>query len=644
MARISDLTNLDQILKNKYKVPKNQRSFVWNTGNAQEFWDDLVEVHYAKGTLYLGSFILLENENENEDETLMIIDGQQRITTISILILAMYARLNSLNPEMARSVIGTIAVTDFVTNEEAEINEDTGEKPQKTARIPNLLPSESIRKVYDKMFEEEFDGTFKKIKNVGPNVTADKRIDAYMIRRVESIYVWFADRIKQTFLTSAEIYNLYKTLVNRVRVQELSVNDLSAAFDLFERTNDRGTPLEVSDLLKNLLFSKADPDEGGLSEEEIQNEWDLIVDAINPDDTKKTNNLGTMLQHYHLSFNEKCSKKDVFKKLKQIVNDQLLKKFLTNLKEFAIFYGLFFNGSKHDQQANITHKLLDLMGFGNGGTQFEWDCYQSLSALKTFGIKQVIPLVYAYFKAAKSIQDFDKKRIVIFLKALESYHFINNYVGQTLPGIYELKYQTLPKDFYMADNNISKFNIGERNLFAHQQKTLQSSIFLAAFKNLNYKDHRAKISFIFTRMAMETADTSEGKYLYLQGNWHLDHWLATNCKDKTLIEVNSSDNEGNPVDEGKPLDDINELDLIGNLLRVIGTDNQSWSAKTPKQKVEDKDKDKINICDSHKLSYVEDFIEIYNSDSWDSKKITKRTRDLANEALAIWQLNTQIQT
>ena len=77
---------------NLIKVPDYQRDYVWKTGSEiEEFWQDLEE-HYVdiqresnKNGLFLGNLILCNPENS---DTFQIVDGQQRITTIFILLIS----------------------------------------------------------------------------------------------------------------------------------------------------------------------------------------------------------------------------------------------------------------------------------------------------------------------------------------------------------------------------------------------------------------------------------------------------------------------------------------------------------------------------------------------------------------------------
>jgi uncharacterized protein with ParB-like and HNH nuclease domain len=68
-----------------FRVPPYQRGYEWENDEWRDLWLDLNRIEQQGGTHFLGNVILLYKDNENAFE---IVDGQQRITTISILLMA----------------------------------------------------------------------------------------------------------------------------------------------------------------------------------------------------------------------------------------------------------------------------------------------------------------------------------------------------------------------------------------------------------------------------------------------------------------------------------------------------------------------------------------------------------------------------
>jgi hypothetical protein len=88
--------NLKNLLGNgrSYRVPAFQRDYSWKEEHWEDLWLDLQDLTAKRSSQhYMGSLVLMQNENPEE---YTIIDGQQRIATLSILILCIIARLRAL--------------------------------------------------------------------------------------------------------------------------------------------------------------------------------------------------------------------------------------------------------------------------------------------------------------------------------------------------------------------------------------------------------------------------------------------------------------------------------------------------------------------------------------------------------------------
>lgn len=76
-----------------YQIPAYQREYSWNKTNWENLFDDLF---HNDENYFLGTIICIVKEDSqfiiNE-----VIDGQQRLTTLSILLLALYDKLNEIN-------------------------------------------------------------------------------------------------------------------------------------------------------------------------------------------------------------------------------------------------------------------------------------------------------------------------------------------------------------------------------------------------------------------------------------------------------------------------------------------------------------------------------------------------------------------
>ena len=78
-----------------YKIPRFQRPYSWDRGNIEEFWTDVIE---GMATSYfIGSMVFYKKGNET-----FVVDGQQRLTTLTIFLAALRDTLHEVGEESSR--------------------------------------------------------------------------------------------------------------------------------------------------------------------------------------------------------------------------------------------------------------------------------------------------------------------------------------------------------------------------------------------------------------------------------------------------------------------------------------------------------------------------------------------------------------
>ena len=196
-----DAKKIDEILSNskQYIIPKYQRQYEWGKEEATEFIADINEHSGVESdSLFLGTIIF--DTTDDDKNQISIVDGQQRITTIIILLVAcreLAKKLNKIN--LATLIQQKITFTDNMTGESKGFK---------------LLASESIRDIFQYMCCVDWNGDFPdKIE-----VTEGKKKSFKGLKRqnnkIRPIYNYLYEQIKQKdeqdlskFLRS--LYNSY---------------------------------------------------------------------------------------------------------------------------------------------------------------------------------------------------------------------------------------------------------------------------------------------------------------------------------------------------------------------------------------------------------------------------------------------------
>ena len=222
--------NIYEILNGnkQFLIPVYQRFYSWDIDQCKRLWNDIVEMQ-RKGKVghFVGSIVnIAEQAMPTGVQKYMIIDGQQRMTTLSLLLLALrdYA-IN--NPE--DTTINARRIDNMLLKNEYE----SGDERYK------LLLTETDRDILMRLVEE------KPI----PDDTRSKLLDNYK---------FFAGKIADKELQPAEVYESIGKLQIVNITLDRSVDDAQA---IFESLNSTGKELSESDLIRNYVLMGLEPTE-----------------------------------------------------------------------------------------------------------------------------------------------------------------------------------------------------------------------------------------------------------------------------------------------------------------------------------------------------------------------------------------------
>ena len=231
-----------------YYIPKYQREYVWSKWNWEVLFDDIME---SEGGHFLGSIICINTETDShKPANLELVDGQQRMTTISLLYLAIYKFLQD----------NLISTGDEENDLESKLKllSLRSRIIIKSKKQLRLSPSYSNHNYED--YHWIFSDNISEIKHV-------KKPKNLGNRRIRKAYNYFYDRLREVDENETLLYNFstaYQLLekLNSATIVKIDVATHADAFTLFETLNNRGVPLSAIDIIKNKLLGhleKTDP-------------------------------------------------------------------------------------------------------------------------------------------------------------------------------------------------------------------------------------------------------------------------------------------------------------------------------------------------------------------------------------------------
>ncbi len=256
MINKADSYQIKVILDNSYTIPKYQREYSWNKDNWEDLYSDILE---SEENYFLGSIICIGSAGNFE-----LVDGQQRLTTLSLFLLAIYESINRYHKNNPQEKI-----LDYSSNKEKVTLVGQLSECLVNGEIPRLILSTQNRNNDDYRFllqRNDLLCDIEKPANFGN-------------RRISKAYNFFLHKLhdenEDLNISIDDLFRLLKKVFSAMLVR-IDVNNASDAFVLFESINHRGMELSPIDLLKNSMLAHYEKKDVDTAYEK----WQLVLKNI----------------------------------------------------------------------------------------------------------------------------------------------------------------------------------------------------------------------------------------------------------------------------------------------------------------------------------------------------------------------------
>jgi len=223
--------NLREFFSESYAVPLYQREYSWSENEIDDLFQDLSDFIESKQSYYfLGQVIVADCET---NERYYIVDGQQRITSVLVLLAAISNQIKS--------------IPGFKENKELNFVVNELHLLLKYAKKDGLSPRVKVADDGNDMVVALIDASKKPNEEEDWSNTCENLVNAYDL---------FVERLNGVCKDAASLVEFYNKVVDGVIFVRLEVNSHEEAIGIYERTNNRGLELDSADLIKNTTFSK----------------------------------------------------------------------------------------------------------------------------------------------------------------------------------------------------------------------------------------------------------------------------------------------------------------------------------------------------------------------------------------------------
>jgi uncharacterized protein with ParB-like and HNH nuclease domain len=588
---LSELFSSDN--KVTYHIPKYQREYVWGKWNWESLFDDIEE---SEGSHFLGSIICINTETDSlKPAALELVDGQQRMTTISLLYLAIYKYLSDNMPDKSdmESVYELMRLRDrIISKEDKDIR---------------LSPSYSNHNYDD--YKWIFSDVIKEIK-------VSKKPKFLGLRQISRAYSYFINRL--TELDDDNIakysYSSVETLLNKLNsatIVKIDVISHADAFTLFETLNNRGVPLSAIDLIKNKLLGHLEKIDPKTSLDDNFDRWNGIITNLTDEYKIQERFLRQFYNAY--KFNKdieverapKALRSNLIRIYESLINKDVYNTF-DLLEEASVIYSKHIQYDIEEHSEDLIRSLRNLENV-NGV-----DGYMLLLFVeKRFDISELekiklIQLLCNYF-IRRNVTDFPPTRDLTnaFMEIIKQSNKLENYSFEAI-----------------------------KEIIITYGKPAQDSLFEEKLKGDLYEENVGATRYILSSIELSQSETKERYVNFYARNkklfvWTVEHIFpqGENIPQPWVDMVANGDkNVANQIRK-ECVHKLGNLTLTGY--------NSQLSNMSLDKKQNRKDKEDKFIGFKNGLTINE---AVKNTNTWTQEDIEKRTAYIVDEAVKLFKL------
>lgn len=567
-----------------YTIPIYQREYSWKQEHCEALLNDIQEndLNY-----FIGSIIWVENTNE-------VIDGQQRLTSLNLLLVAIYNRMCA-----------------FVDDEDINVKKSSLKRMIVSDKKTRLVPQKQGKNKED--FEYLLNSEIIKVPAAKPS--------NYGNRRISKNYNCFKEYVDK--LDVNKTIQLFDKICGLTFISA-SVDDAQTAFILFETMNNRGMALSAIDLIKNSYLSRTD------DEDSISN-WESLIEILGNESNQEQflrNNYNAFRSEYNgltlpLSNNpkygiaNKATRSNVIKIYSYLVDRKDFMEFLTlNAKYNSLLTG------EEKVQIDVSDGLKNI--FKN---------FRNANATSAF-------MLLLYFMRNQIIFGYDDSQMLDLFELTLKFFIRRNLTNNPSTG-------ALPQIMMNIIERINQLNkkefvdVRKILLDVYQNKTSSNDAVNEILYGDIYDTNRDMARYLLCSLC-KFEDNNEKKFIDLWEKkddkyiWTIEHILPEGNKDATNTPKEWVEMIKKGDEKYKDYSNEQVYALVKDYRHKLGNLTMTgYNSSLGNKKFSDK-KDRYD-SKNEKIGYNNGLSlndNVYNQSEWYISNIVERTKDLANKIIA----------
>lgn len=434
--------DVENCFKNFYVVPDYQREYVWTEVQINQLLEDIYEEFdfNPNKEYFIGSTVVFKNN----DGFYELIDGQQRTTSIFLIICA-FKKLYR----------------------EREIDTDTIERMIKDKTVNSLGDSVDCYKL-----ELQYKDSSNILSKIANNLERPENLTG-SAERLYNAYENVISFLKNRFKEDEDPVQLKKFFVyifRKLKFIQIETPEINDALKIFETINERGVGLNPMDLLKNLLFRQVNRNDFN----SLKDKWKTLIKLLEKNNEKPLRFLRYFIMSNYKVNNQRgeeiIREEEIYKwfirpeNIAQCNYEKEPFEFVELLLENATCYINFFKGLNKDGSKNVYLDNISKLGGGAfkqhlilllAGRNLPQDLFNHFA-------KQIETLVFYYFITKEPTKEFERNfskwaKSVLRIKSREE---LNNFVKERIQPVITSKENEYRLYFTETrQNNLQQYRI-----------------------------------------------------------------------------------------------------------------------------------------------------------------------------------------
>ncbi|QOW09783.1 DUF262 domain-containing protein [Kaistella flava (ex Peng et al. 2021)] len=584
----------------QFFIPAYQRRYAWKWKQCKDLFNDIKNLTDDDSHL-LGNLVCLTGAHTAKINQLEVIDGQQRITTLSLLLTAL--------------------------SKAFEEKKDTEE----ASKIEGYLKASGVDRVKEnKVTLGELDNPdyIKVLKDADPETIHNENL--------KNNFAYFTEWISE--LTDDEFNSFYYKLMDKVSVIRLDVFQAKDAYKLFETINNRGLSLSPTDIIKNFLLGHASSlDQETLTA--VKENWRDIIISLDGIDTDE------FFRHFMCS---QLRKKITY----TFLNDEFKKLYVNSVEacEGLAEYRVYSTMKIEKEEDDIEDELESDEEIENSSkeeVEDEKSEEQKITAVSFTEMLANYAKTYSYIRNRKFSNNKINNAILDLqrIKSIPTYTFLlelfsrdnitdsDRIVILKMVAVFMLRRHICLRQTAILDDIFSDLvnMLDKHNIIDAVGKRLSKDIpddeeFKLNFVKADYKRSINRAKYVLEQFEYKLHET-EGEFTINSGvEVHLEHiipqTITTKKSKKEFGDWELYLGEGAKHKHSDVVNRIGNLTLLGQKLNIVASNNPF--------------EDKVEQYNKSSLKITKEIAENYEEFKFD--QVASRSKDLADKAIKIWKI------